>query len=95
MKFEWIRDPWRVGGCPENELNPGGWYISGTTTLITINYKNPSTGKPYTQVELRAIPSGVTETPVYVRAASSGSTWVVAGIGLVIVMAIVAFVMLK
>jgi len=99
-KYQWHGVLWSNTGCPGEFYNPGWWTADGKT-LVVADYRNPATGKPYTPTELDKI-QGVVIPPIVppvtlpvVKPASSGSTWVVAGIGLVIVMAIVAFVMLK
>jgi hypothetical protein len=57
--YVWTRGSQR-GGCPgeENKINPG-WYISGQAkpgvTPIVPTYKNPKTGKRYTNAQLAKI----------------------------------------
>ena len=89
-KFEWKRDPWREQGCLTNPINPGGWYVTGTTQLVQTSYKNPATGKPYTTAELNAMQPGVT-VPTYVQPAnpaSATSIWITVGIVLLVIVGV-------
>ena len=96
-KFEWKKEPWREQGCLTNPLNPGGWYILGTTTLVQTSYRNPATDKPYTTTELNAMQPGVT-IPVYIqpaKPASETSIWIIVGVVLVVVVGVAIWFFMK
>jgi len=92
-KYRWHGTVWSNTGCPGEYHNPG-WWTADEKTLIVADYKNPATGKPYTETELDKI-HGVVVPPIVIPvkpAANATSTWILGVIIVIIAVGVVWFV---
>jgi len=91
-KYRWHGTMWSNTGCPGEYYNAGWWTADGKTFIVT-DYKNPATGKPYTETELDKI-QGVVVPPIVipVKPVSVTSAWVLGVIILILAAGVIWFV---